>query len=1304
VNDSRQWHQRIKQLIRSLESTLAVDHARLRRRCEQLAHKRHAHPLPLPELERLEQQINESIERYRQRNFIVPVPRYLLTLPINEHRQEIMHMIYDNQVTVICSETGSGKTTQLPKLCLELKRGSRGYIGMTQPRRLAARSLATFLSKDLGSNPGEWVGYKMRFADKVRDTSFIKIMTDGLLLAELQSDPLLLHYDTLIIDEAHERSLNIDFLLGYLKQILPKRPDLKVIISSATLDHDKFSHHFNQAPVMAIPGRTYPVEVRYRPLQSDTDPEAEQDLGGAILGSIQHLHQSHGAGDILVFLPGEGEIKEMALFLRKQLQNRYEILPVHARLAARDQDRIFSPGTLPRIILATNVAETSITVPGIRHVIDPGLAKIKRQDHRGGIQRLSLEKISRASADQRKGRCGRTGPGICIRLYSEEDYLLRPPFTDPEILRTALAATILGMNAQGLGNIEQFPFMDPPSPSAIREGWKLLTELGAVNQRGQLTPIGKQLARLPVDPRLGRMIIAATHLQCLDELLIIAAALSIPDPREWPLTRLPRAEELHGRFIDKNSDFMMFINLWRHLEQLRHTCATRSMFNAALKKEFISVGRVREWWEIYAQLKNLTKKTGHATLPVGEVRHAPIHKAILTGHVGMVGLKKLKNEFSGCRDTTFHIHPGSALFKKSPPWIVAAELVETSRLYARTCARIEPEWIEEAAGAACKRDYYEAHWDNQKGLVMAFEKVSFCGLPLVTNRKIHFGPIDPIEARRIFIQEALVGHRLQTKAPFLSHNQKIIDDIRREEHKTRRRDLLIQEAELYALYDRHIPATTYCARHFHHWLTHAIKSNPQILQFERHELLRHPDQPELQEQFPGHLTIAGQTFSLEYHFNPGAGEDGLSVRIPLAAIHQCPPDLFEWLVPGMLPAKLTAMFKALPKSWRKQLVPVPETVALCLQHLDPTAGQPLSHALAKVLKTHRDLDIPPSVWRDLVLPDHLRMNFVIMGEGNEKVLHQGRDLEALQELLGPQAKKEFSALPGTGIEQSGMTRWTFGDLPTSVPIHTRGGTIFGFPAIVDEGQSVSLRVLDDPQRARSTMRRGLIRLFTLHLPQQVRQLRSMIKFSPGAVLVHPPTGKKRSLTEEVIDLVFDRVFIQDSMEPLYTREQFHKRLQEGQMRVFQEAEQIRSLVETIHDGVRIVQLHLKTEHTNPGLKAIIPEVKEQLEQLIHPGFLWATPFHWLQAYPRYLKAMHTRLERRMLAPLKDAEKAAVIKPFRDALNLALSRGGTLAADPELERFRWMVEELRVSQFAQELGTLMPVSQKRLQQQWQKVSS
>ncbi|HIJ85096.1 MAG TPA: ATP-dependent RNA helicase HrpA, partial [Magnetococcales bacterium] len=1154
--------------------------------------------------------------------------------------------------------------------------------------------------KDLGTPLGTAVGYKMRFADQVQDTSFIKIMTDGLLLAELQSDPLLLRYDTLIIDEAHERSLNIDFLLGYLKKIIPKRPDLKVIVSSATLDHEKFSRHFGQAPVMVVPGRTYPVEVRYRPIQPDADQETDNDLAGAIFSHIQQLHQSAALGDILVFLPGEAEIRESLVFLRKKLQSHYEIIPVHARLASRDQDRIFSPGDRPRIILATNVAETSITVPGIRHVIDPGLAKVKRQDSHGGIQRLSLEKISRASADQRKGRSGRTGPGTCIRMYSQEDYASRPPFTDPEILRTSLADTILGMQAQGLGNIEHFPFMDPPLLSAVQEGWRLLTELGAVDDTYNLTPIGKKMARLPVDPRLGRMIIAAPSWHCLDEIVIIAAALSIPDPREWPLNRLEQAEEYHLRFADKNSDFMMFLNLWRHVEQLRKTAVSKSQLNQTLKGEFISVGRVREWWEIYAQLKKITKEMGLSAQPASEIRPAAIHKAILAGHVGMIGMKKQKNEFSGCRDTRFYIHPGSSLFKKSPAWIVAAELVETTRLYARICARVEPEWIEEAAGSACKRDYYEAYWDNKLGKVMAFEKVSYGGLPLIMNRKIPFGPIDPNESRKIFIQEALVNHRLQTEAPFLSHNLGLIREIREMEHKTRRRDLLIQEAELFALYDRHVPPTTYCARHFHHWYFHAIKQNPRLLHFERHELLRLLDQPSLQEQFPGHLLVGGQTFSLEYHFNPGAGEDGLSVHVPLAAIHQCHPQVFEWLVPGMLADKLTALLKALPKAWRKQLVPVPDTVAMCMRHLDPAAAQPLFTSLARVLREQLGVDIPTTAWRDLVIPDHLRINFIILANG--KIVDQGRDLEALQQRLGAQAKNEFSSLPKAGIEQKGLTRWTFGNLPPSIEIQSHGAVIIGFPVLVDESQSVSLQVMDNPHLAKKTMRRGLIRLFALHLPQQVRQLKSILQFSPGAILVHLPTEKKEPLVNEVMDLVFDRVFVGDSQDRINSREFFQERLQEGQKRLFDEAQAIKRILKEIHDGYRVIQLQMKTENTSPGLKSIIPEIKEQLQQLIYPGFLWETPFFWLREYPRYLKAIHKRLERRVFAPLKDTEKAAAIKPFQDALLAARTRLEKHATDFELEKFRWMVEEFRVSLFAQELGTSLPVSPKRLQQQYQKI--
>ncbi|MBF0604220.1 MAG: ATP-dependent RNA helicase HrpA [Nitrospirae bacterium] len=1300
MSDLQQWKARMAQLAQITATTMAIDRHRLQRRRFQLSRRPPTEPLPFPALEKLEKQVQAAVERHQRRNLVRPTPSYTMALPISEHRQEISRLISTHQVVVICSETGSGKTTQLPKLCLDLQRGSAGFIGMTQPRRIAARSLTHFLAKDLGCAPAdEWVGYKMRFDGTVRESSFVKIMTDGLLLAELTGDPLLLHYDTLIIDEAHERSLNIDFLLGYLKTILPKRPDLKIIISSATLDHEKFSRHFDQAPVMMVPGRTYPVEVHYRPLQPDPAQETEGDLAGAILASIRHLHRTEVQGDILVFLPGESDIREMSFVLRKQWQSDYEILPLHARLASRDQDRIFTPGTKPRIILATNVAETSITVPGIRHIIDPGLAKIKRHHWRGSIQRLSLEKISRASADQRKGRSGRVGPGTCIRLYTQEDYEARPLYTDPEIVRTSLAATILVMQAQGLGHIEQFPFMDPPSPSAVQEGWRLLAELDAVDTQGNLTEVGKKLARLPVDPRIGRMILAAPQHQCLDEILIIAAALSIPDPREWPLNRLELAEESHLRFADKNSDFIMFLNIWSHLENLRKTAPSKTNLNNTLKGEFIVSGRVREWWEIYAQLKKITKEMGYSSQPAQEIRYAAIHKAILAGHFSMVGLKKQKNEFSGCRDTLFHIHPGSALFKKSPSWIVTAEMVETSRLYARICARVEPEWIEEAAGEACKKEYYEAYWDNKLGKVMAFQKVSYGGLPLIVHRKVHFGPIDPIESRRIFIQEALVGHRLRTEASFLAHNRELIREIRDQEHKARRRDLLIGEAELFALYERLVPQTTYCASHFLSWYLHGVKENPHLLHFAPHELLRHHEQATLQEQFPGHLSMAGQTFSLEYHFNPGAGEDGISVLIPLAAIHQCHPHPFEWLVPGMLLEKVTALLKALPKAWRKQLVPVPETAAMCLDHLAPYASQSLTLALAKVLQNHRDVVIPAEAWRDLVIADHLRMNFKVIADGGGQVLHQGRDLESLKNLLGPKAKQEFRALLKSGIEQESLTRWTFGDLPATVEIPTGGGVVIGFPALVDETQSVSLQVMDHPGLAEKAMRRGMIRLFALHLPQQVKSLRPILKFSAGAVLIHLPTQKRGSLTSEVIDLVFDRVFLRDSLAEITSKDIFQERIREGQGKVFREAEFIRCLVEEIIEGYRIIQLLMKTGKSDSG---IIPELKEQLGGLIGPEFLWKTPFNWLRQYPRYLKAIHKRLERRDLSPLKDREKGATIKPFEELLRMGQVRLDKGETDPELETFRWMVEEFRVSLFAQELGTSLPVSPKRLQEQWRKV--
>ncbi|MBF0453518.1 MAG: ATP-dependent RNA helicase HrpA [Magnetococcales bacterium] len=1264
-------------------------------------------------LQRLKKDLSASIQQRTFRADNLPKPHFPLVLPVVEQKEKVARLIAENQVIVLCGETGSGKTTQLPKICLQLGRGVAGFIGMTQPRRIAARSIAQFILSDLqsaGSHSGSAVGFKMRFADQVQESTYVKVMTDGILLAEIQSDRYLNQYDTLIIDEAHERSLNIDFLLGYLKRLLPRRPDLKLIISSATLDTEKFSRHFDNAPIIEISGRTYPVEVRYRSLEikpTGNDPEQmvsdrrEKELEEGVVDAIHELFSQEDRGDVLVFLPGEREIREAAEALNKQNLPGTDILPLFARLSTSDQDKIFNPGGRRRIVLATNVAETSITVPGIRYVVDSGLARISRQGGRGQVRRLPIEKIAQSSANQRKGRCGRLSDGICIRLYTQEEFEERPLFSDPEILRTSLDSALLQMKAQGLGEMDAFPFVDPPPPTAIRDSIRGLEELGAIDAQGGLTTIGRQLARLPLDPQIARMILAAKKHGCLREVLVLAAALSVPDPRETPREKREQANQRHQRHQSKESDFVGFLNLWNFIEKGRQTAPSKSQFRKFLKENFLSYPRTREWWEIHHQLTRQVKKMD---LPLNqqEATYTQIHKAILAGLLGQIGFKSEKHEFTGTRQIRFFINPGSALFKKPPLWIMTAELVETTRLFARICARLEPEWIEEVAGPLCKRHYSEAHWEKKPGRVMAFEKSVLFGLTLITRRKVHFGPVDPVESRRLFIQSALVEGHFQTNAPFFSYNQALVAEIRELEHKSRRRDLLVDEKTLFNYYDQILPESCYTAAHFHHWYQGARKAQPRLLYFEKEALMQHEGESITGERFPGHLLINGREYPLEYHFSPGEGEDGISVLIPLPYLNQVQPNPFEWLVPGLLEDKLVALLKRLPKVFRRELVPLPQTVALCLDS-GWQPDQPLCATLGLILSQKKGVTIPPHAWRHEELPNHLRMNFKIVDEGGETLLDQGRDLLALQQKMGGVAKNQFQNLPKGAFEKKNRVRWDFGPLPQRLDLTVGDRTINGFPAIQDDGSSVSLRLIDDPVLAEQIMRRGLVRLFALQLPQQVKQLKHSLKITQPIALAYSELGKKERLIADMIDLAVERVFLSKGVEEIRDAEGFKDRLQAGRGKLIREADEIAALSGQILLAFHGVRLMMKSHKQSGVLKEVTQEVQGQLDRLIPADFLWQTPKAWLRHTPRFLKAIQLRLERRIQDPKKDNQKAQELAPlWKSYLETAKKQAKEGIEDAELTHYYWMLEEFRVSLFAQELKTSIPISSKRLLKQWQKV--
>ncbi|MBF0124668.1 MAG: ATP-dependent RNA helicase HrpA, partial [Magnetococcales bacterium] len=1085
--------------------------------------------------------IEQSHHEYAARQASVPTLHYPESLPIVQARSEIAALLSQHPVVILCGETGSGKTTQIPKLCLELGRGRAGMIGLTQPRRIAARAIADFLARDLQpeNTTGPLVGHKIRFSDHSAPTTLIKVMTDGILLAETLSDRLLLNYDTLIIDEAHERSLNIDFLLGYLQQIRGHRRDLKLVISSATLDAEKLAGHFEGAPILNVSGRIYPVEVRYRPPQQlatiatdTTDLDPEQLREQTLLAAVDELCAA-GSGDVLIFLPGEREIRETAEALRKHHPPGVIILPLYARLSTADQQRIFQPAAKRRLILATNIAETSITVPGIRYVVDSGLARISRYSGRSQIQRLPIEKISRSSADQRKGRCGRLSDGICIRLYSEEDYLDRPAFTDPEILRSSLAAVILRMKVLRLGTIEQFPFLDAPPPSAVRDGERLLQELGALDEENQLTAMGSQLAALPLDPRIGRMLLAARSHDCVTELLVISAALDLQDPRERPAEKRQQADQLHRRFLDPRSDFVAWLTLWQFISDGRRNAKSKNKFRTFLRDNFLSLSRVREWGDVHEQLSRQVREMGFKLNPT-PADYATLHQAILTGLLGHIGVRQEKRDYLAVRNNRFVLASGSGLYPKPPEWVMASELVLTTRLQARGCAAIEAAWIEVAAGPLCRKVWSDPYWDSKRGQSMVHERVILYGLTLVPDRRVHYGPINPILARDILIRAGLVAGAWRLPLPpFLTHNQQLIIEVRDLEHKIRRRDLLVDDEALVAFYDERLPADITTAQQLDQWRRRAERRQPRLLYFSREFLLRQAADSSL-NHYPGHLIIGQDHYPLEYHFNPGQGDDGISVRMPLALLNRANANRFDWLVPGMLRQKVTALFRTLPQSERRKLVPLPDMVEHCLQHI-VADDRPLVTALDDCLRQTRDITIAASAWQPQLLPEHLTMNFKVIDEDRDssrepQILAQGRDLEALRQQFGDQARERFAQLARHQFEQHHLRHWNFGLLPTKVPLTAAGRTIDGYPALRDDGDSVSLLLLASEQEAAQMMPTGLRRLFLLNLVQPMRQWQKWLPITPIMCQDYLPLGRCDNLRRELLLLLVERNFVGD--EPL----------------------------------------------------------------------------------------------------------------------------------------------------------------------------
>ncbi len=1256
-----------------------------------------------------------SAERATQRRQNLPSVTYPEELPVSARRADIRAAIEANQVVIICGETGSGKTTQLPKLCLDMGRGVQGMIGHTQPRRIAARSVAARVASELRTSLGDAVGYQVRFTDKSSPDSYIKLMTDGILLAETQGDRGLSRYDTLIIDEAHERSLNIDFLLGYVRQLLPRRLDLKLIITSATIDAQKFSAHFGNAPVIEVSGRLYPVEVLYRPFDEEDEDEHEIDLPQAIVNAVDELTSRSQTGDVLVFLPGEREIREAAEALRKHHHAGVEILPLFARLSAQEQERIFSSGGARRIVLATNVAETSLTVPGIRYVVDSGLARVNRYSYRNKVELLQIEKISRASANQRAGRCGRVMNGVCLRLYSEVDFAARDEFTDPEILRSSLASVILRMSALNLGEIEDFPFVDAPTPRMIADGYQLLSELGAVDEARQITPTGRQLARLPIDPRVARMLVAAKEEGALSEVLIIAAALSVQDPRERPMDKQEAVAQAHAEFLDEKSDFLAYLSIWNWFEEALANRKSNRKLVQDCHERFLSYLRLREWRELYSQLHAHVAEMGWH-LNEKPARYEDVHRALLAGLLGNIGFKSEEaGIYLGARQIKFVLSPSSALKKKGPKWVMAAELTETTRLYARVVAAIEPDWIERLAPHLARRNYREPHWSKDSGSVIAYEQVIVYGLTVVQKRRVQYGPIAPKEAWELFIRGALVaGQYAGNPPPFLEHNRHLIAEVQELEHKSRRHDVLVDDEAIVAFYAARIPEGIYSTVDFEKWRREAERAEPGRLFLTREFLMRHTAGQVTEEQFPDAMVVGMQTYDLTYRFDPGHVLDGVTLIVPLHLLNQVDEDRCDWLVPGLLRDKLTLLIKALPKNLRRNFVPVPQVVTAALEILEPDSTA-LTAALSQALFKKTGVEVPLDAWDASGLPQHLLMNYRVVDEKNSEIAG-GRDLAALRSQLGVKARKTFSEAASVSFERKGFTAWNFDDLPEQVEVEREGRKLIGYPAIIDEGKSVALTLLDTDAEAQAATRRGLWRLFQLVLPEQTKFLaRSLPGFNDmqlrymlmNQALLGEEGGKHdksarqdkvevaERLRSELITAICDRAFFVEP-DPIRTRSQFETRAAKAKTRLMDVANEVCRIAAEILVEHQALRARI-AEPRHAAHARALTDIRAQLRELLPVGFLASTGFDRLKHIPRYIKAIASRLDKLASNPERDANWQAQLarywQTYQTRLKLDRERG---IRDPKLDDLRWMIEEVRVSLWAQYLKTPYPVSFKRLE--------
>ncbi|WP_112075729.1 ATP-dependent RNA helicase HrpA [Haemophilus influenzae] len=1242
----------------------------------------------------IQQQIEQARLRVEQRKSAVQNPIvFPESLPVSQRKVEIQKLLSEHQVIVVAGETGSGKTTQLPKMCLELGFGNLGMIGHTQPRRIAARSVAVRIAEELETELGDLVGYKVRFNDQISDNTQIKLMTDGILLAEIQNDRFLNQYSCLIIDEAHERSLNNDFILGYLKQLLPRRRDLKLIITSATIDVERFSKHFNNAPIIEVSGRTYPVEVRYRPVVEEDD----QDQLQGILNAVDEL-QAEGRGDILIFMNGEREIRDTAEALQKQNLKHTEILPLFARLSAQEQNKIFHPSGLNRIVLATNVAETSLTVPGIKYVIDPGTARISRYSYRTKVQRLPIEPISQASANQRKGRCGRVSEGICIRLYSEEDFNSRPEFTDPEILRTNLASVILQMTALGLDDIEAFPFVDAPDKRHIQDGIKLLEELGAfemvrtkAGEKRLLTRVGRQLAQLPVDPRLAKMILSAVNFGCVYEMMIIVSALSIQDPRERPQEKQQASDEKHRRFTDKKSDFLAFLNLWRYLQEQQKE-SSKNQFRRQCQKDFLNYLRIREWQDIYHQIRLTVREMG---LPINseKAEYQQIHTALLSGLLSHIGLKEAeKQQYLGARNAHFAIFPNSVLFKKQPKWVMAAELVETSKLWGRMVAEIEPEWIEPLAEHLIKKSYSEPRWSKSRGAVIADEKVTLYGVPIVAVRPVNYGAIDPTVSREIFIQSALVEGGWNTKHKFFKENQRLVREVEELEHKSRRRDILVDDRTLFEFYDQRIGTEVVSQKHFDTWWKKAQQKDPELLNFERSFLINDDAEQVSKLDFPNFWHQGNLKLKLTYQFEPGTDADGVTVHIPLPLLNQVEMTGFDWQIPGLREELVIALIKSLPKSYRRNFVPAPNYAQAFLSRAVPLE-KPLLDTLIYELRRMTGVTVEAEHWNWEQIPSHLKMTFRVVDENGKKIA-ESMNLDELKFNLKDRVQESISAVADDGIEQSRLHIWSFADLPQCYEQKQRGFSVKAFPAIVDEKDAVGIKLFETEFEQSVAMQQGLRRLLLLNVPSPIKYLHEKLPNKAKLGLYFTPFGRVLDLIDDCIACAVDKLiadfggFVWDEAGFEKLRDFIRENLNEVTVDIAQKVEQILTLTYQLNQ-----RLKGKMDFT---MAFALSDIKSQLASLVYQGFVQKSGYDRLPDLQRYLQAIDKRIDK--LAQDVNRDRAAMLRveQVQQAYQQLLAKlPKSKPISDEVAEIRYMIEELRVSLFAQQLGTKYQISDKRI---------